>query len=120
DVKKFRDAGFTSCRCHYPQSPAFMDACDELGMLTIVSNPGWQFCGDAIFQQRAIENARTMVRRDRNRPSVILWEAALNESDNHSLVVPLHRAVHEEYPGDQCYTAGDHEAHFAGGEGWDV
>jgi hypothetical protein len=41
DVKKLREAGFTSVRCHYPQSPAFMDACDELGMLTIVSNPGW-------------------------------------------------------------------------------
>jgi len=105
DVKKLREAGFTSVRSHYPQSPAFMDACDELGMLVIVSNPGWQFVGDEIFQQRAIQNARTMVRRDRNRPSVILWEAALNESNNSNLAAALQAAVHEEFPGDQCFTA---------------
>ena len=33
DVKKMRDAGFRIIRsAHYPQDPAFMDACDELGM----------------------------------------------------------------------------------------
>jgi beta-galactosidase len=109
DVRKLREAGFSSFRSHYPQANAFMDACDELGMLTIVSNPGWQFVGDDVFKQRAVHNARTMVRRDRNRPSVILWEAALNESDNSSLAAALQQAVHEEYPGDQCFTAGDRE-----------
>jgi beta-galactosidase len=51
-----------------------------------------------------------MVRRDRNHPSVIIWEAALNESNNLPLIESLQRAVHEEYPGDQCFTAGDHES----------
>ena len=120
DVKKLREAGFTSFRSHYPQSPAFMDACDELGMLTIVSNPGWQFVGDALFQARAVENARLMVRRDRNRPSVILWEAALNESDNADLCRVLHQAVHAEYPGDQCYTGGDREHGGCVADCWDV
>ena len=88
-----------------------MDACDEFGILTIVSNPGWQFVGDEVFGARAIQNARVMVRRDRNRPSVILWEAALNESDNREIWRgALYDAVHEEFPGDQCYTAGDHES----------
>lgn len=114
DAKKLRDAGFTSFRSHYPQHPAFMDACDALGILAIVSNPGWQFVGGELFQQRALRNARLMVRRDRNRPSVILWEAALNESDNRSLAAELHRAIHEEYPGEGCYTAGDRNAHFVG------
>jgi beta-galactosidase len=117
DVKKLREAGFTSVRSHYPQSPAFMDACDELGMLAIVSNPGWQFVGGSVFQERAVKNARRMVRRDRNRPSVVIWEAALNESDNLPLLESLHRAVHEEFPGDQCFTAGDRESESAG---WDV
>ncbi|MBC8105315.1 MAG: hypothetical protein H7Z14_01900, partial [Anaerolineae bacterium] len=81
-----------------------------------VSNPGWQFVGDEVFRERAIQNARVMVRRDRNRPSVILWEAALNESDNRETGAALHQAVHEEFPGDQCYTAGDHEP----AAGWDV
>src|SRR6185436_8014159 len=97
DVKKLREAGFTSVRCHYPQAPAFMDACDELGLLAIVSNPGWQFVGDDVFKQRAMQNARIMVRRDRNRPSVVLWEAALNESPNAPIAEDLNRAVHEEF-----------------------
>jgi beta-galactosidase len=117
DVKKLREAGFTSFRSHYPQSPAFMDACDELGMLTIVSNPGWQFVGNRTFQTRAIHNARLMVRRDRNRPSVIIWEAALNETEHGPLAALLQKAIHEEFPGDQCFTAGDREAH---GSDWDV
>jgi beta-galactosidase len=94
-----------------------MDACDELGMLTIVSNPGWQFVGDDLFQKRAIQNARMMVRRDRNRPSVIIWEAALNETEHGKFASLLQQAVHDELPGDQCFTAGDREEH---GSDWDV
>lgn len=122
DARKLRDAGFTSIRSHYPQSPAFMDACDALGLLTIVSNPGWQFVGGTAFRERAVQNAQLMVRRDRNRPSVVLWEAALNESDNKEVGAALQQAVHEEFPGDQCFTAGDHERGFSwqGRTGWDV
>jgi beta-galactosidase len=117
DVKKLREAGFTSYRSHYPQAVSFLDACDELGMLAIVSNPGWQFVGGEKFQDRAVANARLMVRRDRNHPSVILWEAALNESDNRPILPRLQKAIHEEYPGDQCFTAGDREKD---GQAWDV
>jgi beta-galactosidase len=121
DAKKLRDAGFTSYRSHYPQDPAFMDACDELGILAIVSNPGWQFMGDATFHERAYQNARCMVRRDRNHPSVILWEAQMNESDNSTTALELYRIVHQEYPGDQAYTAGDRLKKAVDGfSGWDV
>ena len=119
DVKKLRDAGFTSYRSHYPQAPAFMDACDELGMLAIVSNPGWQFMGGDLFKSRAYQNAREMVRRDRNHPCVILWEAQLNETDNRPVAPALQRIVHEEYPGSDCYTAGD-LTELPGFAGWDV
>lgn len=121
DVFKLREAGFTSYRSHYPQDPSFMDACDELGMLAIVSNPGWQFVGDDVFKKRVYQDAREMVRRDRNRPSVVIWEATLNESDNSSLAAELFRIVHEEFPGPGCYTAGDPiEKPVPGFDGWDV
>ena len=103
DAYKLRDAGFTSYRSHYPQDPSFMDACDELGILAIVSNPGWQFVGDDLFKTRVYQDAREMIRRDRNHPCVVIWEAALNESDNSSLAVELYKIVHEEYPGPECY-----------------
>jgi beta-galactosidase len=121
DAKKLRDAGFTSYRCHYPQDPAFMDACDELGLLAIVSNPGWQFVGDELFRERVYQGAREMIRRDRNRPSVLLWEAQLNETDNSSVAAELYRIVHEEYPGEDCYASGDRVTQaIPGFHGWDV
>ena len=121
DALKLREAGFTSYRSHYPQDPSFMDACDELGILAIVSNPGWQFVGDDVFKQRAYRDAREMIRRDRNRPSVVIWEAALNESDNSSVAAELYRVVHDEFPCQGCYTAGDpiHKP-VEGFNGWDI
>ncbi|MEI7900758.1 MAG: glycoside hydrolase family 2 TIM barrel-domain containing protein [bacterium] len=109
DVKKLREAGFTSFRSHYPQSPAFMDACDELGILCIVSTPGWHnYAKEAVFRERVWSDVRNMVRRDRNRPSVIMWEVGLNESGyTREYAEGAHRAVHEEYPGGPCYTVGD-------------
>ena len=121
DAKKLREAGFTSYRSHYPQDPAFMDACDELGILAVVSNPGWQFVGDEIFRQRVYQNAREMICRDRNRPCVLLWEAQLNETDNSLVAAELYRIVHDEFPVENCYAAGDHVGkRVEGFHGWDV
>lgn len=70
-------------RCsHYPQSPAFLDACDELGLLVWEEMPGWHFIGDEAWQDLAVRNVQDMVRRDRNRPSVIIWGVRINESAN--------------------------------------
>lgn len=115
DAKKMRDAGMTSFRSHYPQDPAFMDACDELGILTVVSNPGWQFFGNATWVKRTLQNAREMVRRDRNRPSVVIWEPFPNESPfSEAYARQLHEIMHEEHPGDQCFTAANgHRANAA-------
>lgn len=82
DVKRLRDAGCVIVRtAHYPQDPAFMDACDELGMFIIVATPGWQFWNkDTEFEQLVYKNTRDIIRRDRNHPSVLLWEPILNET----------------------------------------
>jgi beta-galactosidase len=74
DVKKLRNAGMRIIRsAHYPQDPAFMDACDELGMFVIVATPGWQFWNEEpVFEERVYSDIRNMVRRDRNHPSVIM------------------------------------------------
>jgi beta-galactosidase len=71
-------------RCsHYPQSPHFLDACDELGIMIWQEPAGWGFMGDAAFQQRFLDDVTNMVIRDRNRPSVIVWGARLNETKNY-------------------------------------
>lgn len=83
DVKKFKDCGMTIFRCaHYPQDPAFMDACDEMGMFVIDATPGWQFWNrkNPAFERRVYDDIEKMVRRDRSRPSLFMWEPILNET----------------------------------------
>jgi beta-galactosidase len=65
---------------HYPQSRHFLDACDEVGLLVLEEIPGWQHIGDEAWKQLSIDNARRMIRRDWNHPSIILWGVRINES----------------------------------------
>jgi beta-galactosidase len=82
DAKRLRDAGFTIIRtAHYPQDPAFMDACDELGLFVIVATPGWQYWNkEAGWAEKVHDNTRQIIRRDRNHPCVLMWEPILNET----------------------------------------
>lgn len=71
----------TMVRCsHYPQSPAFLDACDELGLMVWQEAPGWGSVGGAAWQDLVLANVHDMVVRDRSRPSVIVWGTRLNET----------------------------------------
>jgi beta-galactosidase len=110
DAKKIKDAGFDYIRLsHYPHAPAFMDACDELGLVVMDCIPGWQFFNrdNPGFTAIQYENCRRMLRRDRNHPCVILWEVSLNETDMPAeFIRTTHAIAHEEYPGDQCFTCG--------------
>ena len=109
DARKIKEAGFDYVRLsHYPHSPAFMDACDELGLVVMNCIPGWQyFNSDPAFVELQYRNCRDLIRRDRNHPCVILWEVSLNESAmTPEFVARTHAIAHEEYPGDQCVTAG--------------
>ena len=46
-----RELNCTMVRCsHYPQSEAFFDACDELGLMAWEEAPGWGYLGDAAWQ----------------------------------------------------------------------
>ncbi|MDZ5034286.1 glycoside hydrolase family 2 TIM barrel-domain containing protein, partial [Clostridium perfringens] len=70
------------------------------------------FTNTDIFYQRTLRDTREMIRRDRNRPSVILWETSLNETPySEQWAKDATKAAHEEYPGDQLSTAADYGYH---------
>ena len=79
-VELMKANGFNAIRTsHNPPSPAFLDACDRLGMLVIDEafdcwNEGknGQDYG-AYFKDWAERDIASMVRRDRNHPSVVIW-----------------------------------------------
>ncbi len=82
DALLLREAGCRLIRAsHYPQDPAFMDACDELGLFVVVAVPGWQhWSKDPLFTERMTADIRHMVLRDRNHASTLLWEPVPNET----------------------------------------
>ena len=98
-----KELGLNAVRTsHYPQSHAFIGACDELGLLVFTEIPGWQNIGDAAWQEQAVRSTEEMVRQYRNHPSVILWGVRINESlDNDALYARTNEAAHRLDPSRQ-------------------
>jgi beta-galactosidase len=80
-VELVKANGFNAIRCsHNPQSPQFLDACDELGMIVIdEAFDVWEqpkLLKDAYnvyFKDHWRKDLSAMVRRDRNHPSIVFW-----------------------------------------------
>ena len=110
DALKLRQTGMRVIRsAHYIQDPAFMDACDALGLFIVTAIPGWQYWNDdPIFMERMLKDVRNLVRLERNRPSVLLWEMIPNETKfPDEYAIKSTTATKEEYPYPGCYTATD-------------
>lgn len=100
-----RDLNCNMVRCsHYPQSPGFLDACDELGLMVWEEPPGWQHIGDSAWQDIVLQNVRDMIIRDRNRPSVIVWGTRLNETAGHPDLYTRTRQIAADLDGTRQTT----------------
>lgn len=117
DAVRIKEAGFDFVRLsHYPQSPAFLKACDSLGIFVLNCVFGWQYFNkkEPKFREFCYQQTRDMVRRDRNHPSILAWESSLNETKQPAdFIAEMSRLVHEEYPAPYCYSAGWQR-------GWDI
>ena len=81
---------------HYPQSPYFLDACDEYGLLVFEEIPGWQHIGDQAWKDLSVRHVDEMIRRDWNHPSIILWGVRVNESpDDHDFYTRTNKVAHD-------------------------
>jgi beta-galactosidase len=92
-------------RCsHYPQSPKFLDACDDLGIMVWQEPPGWGYVGDAAWQAIMLQNVHDMVIRDRSRPSVIVWATRPNEAPNYPVLYAQARELARQLDGSRQTT----------------
>jgi len=74
DAALIKELGFNFVRLsHYPQHPAFLDACDELGLLVYAEIATWKRVTGGRWLRAACRQMEGLVRRDRSRPCVILW-----------------------------------------------
>jgi beta-galactosidase len=94
------NVNFVRCS-HYPQSPAFLDACDELGLLVWQEVPGWGYLGDDAWKDLLVRDARDMIIRDRNRPSIVIWGTRANESANDEELYRRTRALAKSLDGSR-------------------
>lgn len=95
DVQMVKDAGFNFIRgSHYPHSPAFSKATDEIGLLFWSEAPFWGIGGFGSdgswlssayppdpadrpeFEASVLQQAEEMIRIHRNHPSIVIWSAS--------------------------------------------
>jgi len=75
EMQQIKDAGFNFVRLgHYPQTPAVLDACDELGLLVWEELP---WCrggvGGELFRKQACTMFAEMIDQHYNHPSIVFW-----------------------------------------------
>lgn len=79
-VEILKSAGFNAVRCaHNPPAPAFLDACDRLGLLVInEAFDSWEYGKlpqdySRDFEANWQSDFDAMILRDRNHPSIVMW-----------------------------------------------
>lgn len=95
EIRMAKEAGFNMLRpWRMPPVPAVIDLCDEMGMLLsgapAVENMGYWPEETPQMVRRWTDDLVAMVKRDRNHPSIVVWETA-NEIIRKSNLLPRHR-----------------------------
>ncbi len=74
-VRKLLALGCNAYRsAHHPPAPELLDACDRLGMLVLDETRTFG------CSEQALDELESMIRRDRNHPSIIFWGLGNEES----------------------------------------
>ena len=88
-VEILRAAGFNAIRtAHNPPSPALLEACDRLGMLVMDEFVDMWDTGknpqdySVFFAQWWERDLTSMIMRDRNHPSIVIWSLGNEITDN--------------------------------------
>ena len=116
-LQSMLDMGVNAVRTsHNPPAKAFMELCDEMGMLVnseafdMWERPKTQYDYARFFDDEAEGDVAKWVRRDRNHPSVIMWSVGNEIYDTHisprgcEVAEMLHNAVRKSDPLENAPT----------------
>ena len=82
DGKLIKEMNMNAVRFHYAPDKHFMDICDSLGIFVVSEIAGWQ---NAYGTEIGSQLVKSLVTRDVNHPSVILWSNGNEGGFNHDL-----------------------------------
>jgi len=98
-VEKLKENGFNAVRCaHNPPSPAFLNACDKLGLLVIdEAFDCWNIGKNPqdyslYFDTSWKRDLKSMLERDMNHPAIIMWSIGNEIPDMNNMEV-VNKAV---------------------------
>jgi hypothetical protein len=109
DAQLLKDYGCNFVRLsHYPQHPAFLDACDELGILVYAEIATWKSVSSNRHWRRAARRQmRDLILRDRHHPSILVWGMG-NESRSRIAYLELSELANELDPARPVTYAENH------------
>ena len=108
DARLIKELGFNFVRLsHYPQSPAFLDACDRLGLLVYAELCSWKSVAGGRWLRAAETQLARMIHRDRHHPAVILWGLG-NEGRHRGAYLRLRALARELDPSRPTIYAENH------------
>ncbi|MGO8765425.1 MAG: glycoside hydrolase family 2 TIM barrel-domain containing protein [Limisphaerales bacterium] len=125
-MKRLQEFGCNAIRCsHNPMTPAMYEACDELGLLVMDENrhPGSSVATKS-WNGQPYDNTwhvESMVLRDRNHPSIIMWSmwneefSIQNSPFAREMMTALIQAVHQ-HDGTRPVTCANNSG--AGRQAW--
>ncbi|XP_071110750.1 beta-glucuronidase-like [Haliotis cracherodii] len=82
---------------HYPYAEEIMDQADQQGIMVIDESPGVGISSDENFSNESLshhlEVMGELVRRDKNRPSVMIWSVANEPATSKDIAAPYFKSV---------------------------
>jgi len=121
DLLLMKQANINAVRTsHYPNDPAFLGICDELGLYAVaeanIESHGMGFDKESLAKNPAwfeahLDRIKNSVERDKNHPCVIMWSLG-NEAGDGENFVKCSQWVHQRDPSRPVhYEPGGHNAH---------
>lgn len=87
DADLIKSLGCNAVRtARYPQSKAFIERCNEIGLMVICDIPGYKYAKSGEWLETLAENARETVMEYRNAPCIVMWGTRPDDTKDHPAV----------------------------------